>query len=126
MTVQNPALLPLILLDRRPVAIADIRDLSHSVRGNVQFFKTPLGTVISAELRGQNITAKSFHLRISHNCREETVPLSLLCIKQGGAALGCITRRFSVEDILEKTVEVRDTAICANGRIFSVSRAQSS
>lgn len=126
MTGQNTALLPLILLDRHPVATAQIHDLTHSVRGSVQFFKTPLGTVISAELRGKNIIAKTFHLHISHNRREETVPLSLLCIKQGGATLACITRCFSVEDILEKTVEIRDTAIRANGRIFSVSRTQSS
>lgn len=132
MKTQNATLLPLLLLDRRPVATANLNGADTSLNGRVRFFKTPIGTIVSAELHGITPSEGIFDFCIRGNRHGERSLLSPLSEHGDGLICACITRQFAVEDILGKTVEIRETApkhtqpvqLRAQGQVFSIAEAQ--
>ena len=105
-------LLPALLRDRHPVAVAAIQNEDASLTGAIRFFRTPLGTIVSAELHG-TIHAPHFDLLLHKRHRSETIPLPLLKAGESSAFLACITQRFTIEDVLGTTVEIRtDVSPC--------------
>ena len=109
MKVQNNSLYAALLRDRHPVATARLETESHPVGGTVRFFRTPIGTVVSAELHGA-ASLQDLSFSVGSGSRMTTANLAPLGGEEQNAVFVGITHRFSVEDLLEKTVTLRATA----------------
>lgn len=109
MKAQTNSLYTALLRDRHPVATARLETGSHPVGGTVRFFRTPIGTVVSAELHGV-VSLQDLSFSVGSGSRMTTANLAPFGGEGQSAVFVGITHRFSVEDLLEKTVTLRATA----------------
>ena len=112
-TILHPYATPLLsalLRDRHPIAVAAIQNEDASLTGAIRFFRTPVGTIVSAELHGI-IHTTHFDLLLHKRRRAEAIPLSLLKAGESSALLACITQRFTIEVVLGTAVEIRADAL---------------
>ena len=120
------ALYSALLRDRRPVATARMEAEYHPVKGTVRFFRTPIGTVVSAELHG--IPAlQDLSFSVGSGSRMTTANLAPIVNEEYGTSFVGITHRFAIEDLLEKTVTLRATAdasspLLARGRVRPIAQ----
>lgn len=126
MKAHNNSLYSALLRDRYPVAIAKIEAESLPVKGTVRFFRTPIGTVVSAELHGVTVL-QDLSFSVGSGSRMTTANLAPLGDGGYGTIFVGITHRFAVEDLLEKTVTLRATAetapsLLAYGRVRSLAQ----
>lgn len=128
MKTQTPSLYSSLLRDRYPVATASIGTEDTSVNGLVRFFRTPIGTVVSAELHGSSAAMQDLAFSVGSGSRQTTANLAPLSTDGESTFVG-ITHRFTVEDLLGKTVTVRATAdttptLLARGLVCRIGTAQ--
>ena len=126
MRAHNNSLYSALLRDRCPVATAKIEAESLPVKGTVRFFRTPIGTVVSAELHGVTVL-QDLSFSVGSGSRMTTANLAPLEREGKCTVFVGITHRFSVEDLLEKTVTLRATAdtassLLAYGRVRSLAQ----
>lgn len=111
MKTQTNSLFAALLRDRHPVASARLEGESHPAGGTIHFFRTPIGTVVSAELHGA-AALQDLSLSVGSGSRMTTANLAPLGEEKSDVFVG-ITHRFVVEDLIEKTVTLRATADAA-------------
>lgn len=128
MKVQTASLYSSLLRDRYPVATAWVETEDTPVKGRVRFFKTPIGTVVLAELHGAS-SLQDLAFSVGSGSKLTTANLSPNTMEDGGSTFIGITHRFAVEDLLGKTVTVRATAdtastLSAHGLVRPIGVAQ--
>lgn len=128
--MKSQAISPLsaLLRDRSPVATAWIEADDASMRGTIRFFRTPIGTVVSAELLGPLAPLKDLSFSVRRGNRLATADLAPLSRDDPSTFVG-ITHHLAIEDLLGKTVAIRaatDTAstLSACGPVHRVGVAQ--
>lgn len=112
MKVQTSSLYSSLLRDRYPVATAWINGEDTPWGGRIRFFRTPIGTVVSAELH-DSASLQDLSFSVGSGSRMTTANLAPLSADSESTTFVGITHRFSVEDLLGKTVTVRATADAA-------------
>lgn len=118
---QTNSLYSALLRDRYPVATARLEAESLPAGGTVHFFRTPIGTVVSAELHGIALL-QDLSFSVGSGSRMTTANLAPLEREGKCTVFVGITHRFSVEDLVEKTVTLCATAdaapsLLAQGRV---------
>lgn len=128
METQTTSLYASLLRDRHPVATANVATEDTPISGLVRFFRTPIGTVVSAELHGSASSLQDLAFTVGTGSRQTTANLAPLSSRNGSTFVG-ITHRFTVEDLLGKTVTVRAVeesshALLARGLVCRIGTAQ--
>jgi len=98
----SASLFTALLADRCPSATAEL----ENARGSVSFFKTPLGTVVAAELYSLPDISGDVDLRIGDLRLAPSTHLAPISQGKKPLCYAGISDLFCVEDILGKTAEV--------------------
>lgn len=127
METQSTSLYSSLLRDRYPVATANVTTENLPINGLVRFFRTPIGTVVSAEMHGSATALQDLAFTVGTGSRQTTANLAPL--SSNSSTFVGITHRFTVEDLLGKTVTVRAVgesshALLAHGLVCRIGSAQ--